>query len=526
MRNKIIIASVIIGLLLGVLLGSFHFTVNRYYVPVGKSLLLRYKGPLLLGTGKHAEAGYWAKEGEVGVLQNLRGPGRHFYCPVWWERQTVDDITVKPGEVGIVTCKLGDSLPDEEFLVDGEIGETLHKGVLRNCLGPGRYRINPYGYEVKIIQTEIAVVGNTKKHSGWVTVPTGFVGVVTNLTSNPITKQAAGIQDKVLPPGLYPINPKEQQIDIVAIGFWETSIDIETNRPFEDLVKADADGKSVEAEIKGGINFPSSDGFPIIMDFTAIWGLTPAQAANAIRKFGNVDLVESKVIQPQIESICRNNGSELSAVQLLVGSEREKFQNDTLAEFKSVLKEKEISLEYGSVRHIYIPQQVRQPIQMAFISDELKLTREQEQLTTKEEGNLREAEKMVGLESIKVEATTKKMVAEKIAEGQKIVGETKAETRKLTAAIERKSAELDAKSQVVLGQAASDGQRLIAEAEANRFKLAVEAFKTPEAYNNYTFATNLPDDISLNLFFSGPGTLWTDLKEAVKIMAPVQKTDK
>lgn len=521
MKNILPIGTVV--LLFLTIGGLFHWNVNRIYVEEGQSLLLRYKGPLIFGSGKQPKPGHWAKEGEVGVLQNLRGPGRHFYCPVWWERQLVDDITIRPGEVGIVTCKLGDPLPNGEFLVDGEIGETTYKGVLRKCLGPGRYRINPYGYDVQVVSTQVQKIGKTAKHSGWVDIPTGFVGVVTNLAANPLTKQLAGIQDKVLPPGLYPINPKEQQIDIIGVGYWETSIDIESEKPFSELVKADTSGKAVEADINGGIQFPSSDGFNIVMDFTAIWGLMPDQAANAIRRFGNIDLIESKVVLPQIESICRNNGSEYSATQLLVGAEREIFQNDTLKEFQEVLKEKEISLIYGSVRHIYIPHQVRQPIQMAFISDELKLTREQDQLTAKEEANLREAEKQVGLESVKVDAETTKLIAEKIAEGDKLVGETNAETRKLVAAIERQTAELEAQAKLLLGQAESEGKKMIEEAKANKFKLAVEAFGTPQAYNNWVFATGLPDDIELKLLYAGPGTLWTDLKEAIRIVAPVNK---
>ncbi|HIM29827.1 MAG TPA: band 7 protein, partial [Planctomycetes bacterium] len=89
------------------MLGGLHWTINRIYVPVGMSLQLRYKGPLVFGERTPAETGFWAKEGEIGVLQKLRGPGRHFPCPIWWERTLVDDIVITPGHVGIVTCKLG-----------------------------------------------------------------------------------------------------------------------------------------------------------------------------------------------------------------------------------------------------------------------------------------------------------------------------------------------------------------------------------------------------------------------------------
>lgn len=521
MKGRIIGAAAIIGCMMFGFWLFFHYTVDRYYVPEGQSLLLRYKGPLVFGSRETAKQGHWAEEGEIGILQNLRGPGRHFYSPIWWERRLVPDMLIQPGEVGVVTCKLGDPLPQGQFLVDGEVGTTKQRGVLRKVLGPGRYRINPYGYDVQVVKNETTGDKAHPKVSGWVSIPTGYVGVVTNLAGNAATKQTAGIQDKVLPPGIYPTNPKEQQIDIVGVGYWETSIDIKSDKPFADLVRADESGKPVQANLGGGINFPSSDGFGIVMDFTAIWGLMPDQAPNAIRTFGNVDLVESKVVLPQIESICRNNGSEYSAVQLLVGEEREIFQNETVDEFRLVLDEKKINLLSGLVRHIYIPHEVRGPIQLSFISDELKLTREQEQLTAREEANLREAEKKVELEAARVVAETSKLVAAKAAEGQKVVGETTAETRQKVAAIAKVTAELKAQAELVLGKAQQEGKKLVAESEANKFKLAVEAFGTATAYNNWVFATGLPANIELKFLYAGPGTLWTDLKESVRINVPM-----
>jgi regulator of protease activity HflC (stomatin/prohibitin superfamily) len=522
-RPKLYVTLGALAFALVILALGFHWFVNRIYVPPGHSLLLRYKGPLLFGSRKTAQPGYWAEEGEIGIRKDLRGPGRHFYCPVWWERTIVPDVVVKPGEVGVVTCKLGDALPEGEFLVDGEIGKTDYKGVLRKVLGPGRYRINPYGYEVKVVQKETTKIGNTEKVSGWVEVPIGYVGVVTNLARNPATKQEAGIQNKVLPPGLYPINPKEQQVDVVGVGMWETTIHIDADKPGT-RIRTDESGEPIYGDIRGGISFPSADGFNIVMDFTAVWGLMPDQAPNAIRKFGNIDLIENKVIIPQIESICRNNGSEYSAVKLLVGKEREEFQTKVFNDFKDVLKGKDITMDFALVRHIYIPKEVREPIQMAFIADELKLTREQEQMTAKAEAEFREAERKVELQSETVKAETEKLVAERKAEGAKTAAETEAETRKLSAAIEKDTAELESQAKLELGRADTEGKRLLEQAKANKFKLAVQAFGTASAYNNWVFATGLPTNIELKLLYAGKGTLWTDLKDAVRIMAPVDES--
>ena len=161
-----------------------------------------------------------------------------------------------------------------------------------------------------------------------------------------------------------------------------------------------------------GIEFPSSDGFPIHLDYTAIWGILPEQAPEVVRQFGTLKDVEQKVILPQIESICRLHGSRRGAVDLLVGDTREQFQNETSAELERVLTSKNLSLLFGLTRHIYVPKAVREPIQKAKIADELTKTREQEQLTAKAQADLTEAKAKVVFEEKRTQAETEKMVAE------------------------------------------------------------------------------------------------------------------
>ena len=72
------------------------------------------------------------------------------------------------------------------------------------------------------------------------------------------------------------INGREQQIDIVEIGYRETTVAADKVRdPKTGELKLDEAGEPIVDTTSGGINFPSSDGFPIEMDFTAIWGLLP-----------------------------------------------------------------------------------------------------------------------------------------------------------------------------------------------------------------------------------------------------------
>jgi hypothetical protein len=177
-----------------------------------------------------------------------------------------------------------------------------------------------------------------------------------------------------------------------------------------------------------------------------------------------------------------------------------------------------LTLLHGFVRNIHIPQEVRKPIQEKFIADELKLTREQELLTARTEATLREAEKTVELEKERVDAETMKKVAQVAAEGNKEAEETKAGTIKLVAVVDRKTAELEAEASVTLGKAKAGAKQLEAEAKSELFKLAVDSFGSGSAYNQWVFATGLPEDVQLDLFYAGEGTLWTDLKGFTDVM--------
>ena len=98
------------------------------------------------------------------------------------------------------------------------------------------------------------------------------------------------------------------------------------------------------------------------------------------------------------------------------------------------------------------------------------------------------------------------------ATGQKEAETTVAETERRVAAIDKQCAELDAQRTVALGEAENASKKMRKEAKAQLFELAVKAFGDPIAYTKWQFAQGLPEDIDLKMIYSGPGTLWTDLK--------------
>jgi hypothetical protein len=522
------VAAVVLVFLVGYV-GIWQWSICRIEVPPGSSLLLRYKGPWPFGSVPQAPEGTLARIDpsgrplSVGVLEEMPGPGRHFYSPLEFETELVKDVMILPGKIGVKVSKTGKALPAGTYLVD----EDGYRGIIRRVVTPGRYRINPYAFDVKLVDVDACVEPATRtrrKADDPTLIPPGYVGVVTNKTDDPKTGQDRGIQAKVLQPGIYFLNPEEKRVDVVSVGFSETTLMAEiegsetsgTPRPGIDQ-RGDRLGKTTRGReptyVAGkGIEFPSNDGFLIHLDYTAIWGITPEQAPDVVRKFGTLKDVEQKVILPQIGSICRLHGSKQGAVDLLVGDSREAFQDETSKELEHVLSSKDLTLLFGLTRHIYVPAQVREPIQKAKIADELTKTRDQEQLTAKAQAELTEAKAKVTLEERRTTAQTEKLAAEVAAEGQKKAREIDATTEKLRAEIDARTAAIQAQSTKVLGEAKARTIELTRQAEADRFRQYVQALGGPDAYNKYVFAEGLPPDLRLGVFYAGPGTFWTDLK--------------
>ena len=139
---------------------------------------------------------------------------------------------------------------------------------------PGKYRYNPYAYDFKKVTLTSKKKGAQTKHGGWVEIATGYVGVVTNLSDNALTGAKKGTQQHVLPPGLYPINPEEQEVYIVEIGLRETTImcELKHRTTFFWSTKRGSRWLPIPRTVSTSLR---PDGFQINMDFTAVWGVWP-----------------------------------------------------------------------------------------------------------------------------------------------------------------------------------------------------------------------------------------------------------
>lgn len=591
-------ASVLVAAAALFVLGVFAFVwiFCRVYVGPGEMAIVTSK------TGDELPPGaILAEPGQKGVQRIPLGEGRHFLNPVTHDWRIVAAITIPAGSVGVVTSKNGRELAPGEILAP----DRDSKGVWKDVLGPGRYRLNPEGYDVKVMSA--------------INIPIGYVGVVTSQTGKPAASGSfagpgeKGVMEKVLQPGLYYVNPRAYQVDVVEIGMNQVSIvgksgtvvltkaqsqsangldelqrmtlqkqvqkraeyvtqnadlgivDEDSARNFSNLSLNSLSRAPVARKVVGdwsdrktrgapaaaayeasapaparanasqsqlandsvafGMNqfvqFPSSDGFAIMLDMTVEFELMPEKISKIFMLYGDLPAVVSKIIMPQILSISRMKGSDYKAREFIDGEGRQKFQEEMTAELVRVLGEKHILVRNAIVRHVEVPAEILAPIQSAAVAKEQDLTNKTQQDTEKRRAELNTEVAKVDQLKREVEQETAKLVATVAAEMKKDVAEINAETKLKAAEIDLECAKIQAKITETRGSAEVKAKFLVENEEALGIKRRASAFKDPSLWADLVFADALNPAVNIRVIHSGEGTLWTDLKGA-SLAVPAQ----
>jgi len=531
----------------------------RFYVAPGQMAVVTAKSGDPLPPGQ-----ILAKPGQRGIREQVLGEGRHFLNPWLYDYKIVPIIAIPPGKVGVVTSKVGAELPPGEFLA-----EPGQKGIWRAVLGPGKHRLNPYGYQIDIADA--------------ISIPVGYVGVVTSLSGKQTTPDAfagpgeKGVRRDILQPGLYYVNPKELQVDLLEIGVNQVSLLGKTggevvtkgqiasqNVAMEGLQKRAlaeqmekrmdyvaqqraqepaADKARPESNAMRGVpqarqaapvapkpvvppdasnvlslnqfvEFPSRDGFEISLDMTVEFEFLPEHIAWIYQSYGDLPAVVDKIIMPQILSVSRLKGSAYRAKDFIVGEGREKFQNDLTEALAKAIEEKRIVVHDALIRHVNVSEQILDPIQQASIAVEQDLTNKEKQNTARRQAELNTELGLVEQRRQQVAQETEKLKAEILADQEKQVAQLRAEAVRQAAEIEQQTALVRADKARKLGQAQANTVAWVEGEKAKGFELKAAAFGDPAAFTLWEFANNLNKDVRVNILHAGSGTLWTDLEKA------------
>jgi regulator of protease activity HflC (stomatin/prohibitin superfamily) len=556
--SKVIGSVVITVLAVALLWFIWQWGFCRFYVQPGYLAVITAKGGKPLPDGQ-----ILAKAGQKGIQEDVLGEGRYFLDPIMWEHQILPVTVVAPGKVGIVTAKIGEDLPEGEFLA-----EPRQKGIWRRTLGPGKYRLNPYGYQIDLVDA--------------ISIPVGYAGVITSLSGRQAPPgEFAGANEKgvrrdILQPGLYYVNRKGFKVDVLEIGVNQVSLlgklggEVITKGQIEsgnvamkqlqsnvleeqkkkrldylsqstagllrksrgwEAEQGKAEGQQQAAQpvqqaeyYKGDqmdtlvlpqfVEFPSRDGFQISLDMTVEVELTPADIAWILSRYGDLPALVDKVIMPQITSIARNKGSEYGAKDFIMGEGREKFQTELTKALATTLAQRKIVVHNALIRHVEVPEQILDPIRQASIAIQQNLTNLQKQETAKKLGELNTEMTLIEQRRQQVAQETTKIKAEIRADEEKQAAEIRAEAVKNVAEIARETAAIEADTVRRLAEAEGAAIKMVEGEKAEGLKLKARALGDPTAYALWALAQSLNENVRINILHAGDGTLWTDLGKA------------
>jgi hypothetical protein len=467
-----------VPVLLVLILLLILWNVFFHYVPPGKMLVIISKNGTELTGGR-----VLARDGEKGIQEKVLGEGWHYVTPIVYTTELHANTVIKPGHVGIVTAQGGDLPADGRVLAE----KDNEKGIRREVLLPGSYRLNPYGFKVEEVPA--------------IRIDPGQVGVMRRLLGRDGTDRFAhnpeekGILREVLQPGLYYLNTKELQVIPCEVGIYQTSYHYD------------------EAQTKStAITFPALDGNTISMDCTIEWEVKPADWPDLVAEYGTLPVVERNVVDQHARKISRDRGFNYGAQDFLEGEKREKFQTDFTEELKSACRENKVVVRSAFIRTIIIPPTFLEQKRKRQLAIETRLTSEALAETAREEAKVAEAEGQIQQATRKVQAETERLVAGVEQERANVTVQVGAEIEALKAKYGAQIAELENERVRLLGEAEAQVKTMTETAKSNIYKMKMDVFQNDgSAYLRYSLAEKLNPKMVLRLFHSGPGTFWTNL---------------
>ena len=392
-----------------------------------------------------------------GIQAEVLPEGRYFRNPWTWDWRYFRAMDIPAGKFGVLVRKFGKDLPAGEIIARDE----AYKGIVRDVIGTGRHRINPYGYDVKLYDD--------------ITIKPGHVGVVTRLTgadildadpSDPsalssflVGEGAKGVTSEILKEGTHRLNPFLYSVTIVNV-------------------------QSQRFELSGddAITFLTQDGFTVRAEGTLEFNLELDKVALLTHEVGDMDDILQKLILPSARGFSRIEGSKKHATEFIVGESRQAFQNSLETYLKSVCAPWGISLNSVLIRDIFAPQEVASIIRARELAVQEAKKIDQQIVQAKSQAELGKQKALAERNTKTVAAETERIQRKIAAEQQQSVETIGAQTKLEVASVNLKSAE--AQAAALLAQA--EAERKVVEtrttAEADVLKSEISVYRDERDY--------------------------------------------
>ena len=401
---------------------------------------------------------------QQGIQLDVLPEGRYFRNPYsWgWEFSKITDIPA--GQLGVMTRLFGKELPPGEI-----IASEGTKGILAEVLRPGKYRINPYAYNIELFDA--------------ITIRPGYAGVVTSLVGKDIlnddvpvesrnkflvTKGMKGVLAEVLDPGTYYLHP--YMVNVVEVNL-----------------------QSQRFEMSGddAISFLTLDGFTVNVEGTIEYAFMREKAALLTHEVGEMDDILKKVILPLARGFSRIEGSKNPAKNYIMGDTRQKFQDNLQTHLQERCGEWGVAIKSVLIRNITPPDEIASIIRDREVAVQTAKKYEQQIEQAKSMAELTKQEMLAQQNKEKVEADTARIRAVIAAQQEQAVRVTAANQDLGVARLENEAADFQAQSIMLKANADRSVVQFNNEAQAAVLSSSVQAFGNGMNLARYAFYQKL-----------------------------------
>ncbi|MEE9369104.1 MAG: SPFH domain-containing protein [Pontiella sp.] len=425
---------------------------------------------LIRKTGENLPSGQVIalEEKQKGIQLDVLSEGRYFRNPYTWSWKIQRILDVPAGKLGVMTRLYGAELPPGEIIAgDGQ------RGIVQEILRPGKYRINPYAYNVALFDA--------------INIRPGHVGVMNALTGKDVLNSEVpekdrntfmveaglkGVLSRVLDPGTYYLNP---------YIFNTVEVNLQSQR-FE------MSGKDV-------INFLTLDGFTVTVEGTIEFGIERDEAAFLAHRVGDMDDIIKKLILPRARGFSRIEGSKHPAVNFIVGETRQKFQDDLEAHLRAKSSGWGVDIKSVLVRKVIPPDEIASITRDRELAVQDAAKYEQQIVQAKSKAELTKQEMLAIQNREKVEADTKRIRAVIDAEQDQSVRLISAQKELDVAKVEYEAALFQAEAVILMADGEKDAIKAKNEAEAAVLGNQVSALGGGANFARYTLYEKIAPNI-------------------------------
>jgi len=407
--------------------------------------------------------------GERGPQMAVVPPGTYRINPVMFEVSLAEVIDVPENKIGVVTTREGQALAVGDIAGPEIAGHNSFqnpqafvdkggsKGLQEQVLMPGRYFINPRFATVEIVDMTEIPIAHVGVVIAFVGQPGRDVTGDTFRHGNMVSRGERGVWIEPLDPGKYAINPYTHKV---------------CNVPTANVVLNWATGKSEAHNLDANLStiaVRSADGFKFNLDVSQIIHIPRNDAPKVIARFGDMQALVTQVLEPTIGNYFRNAAQGSDIIDFL--KNRTARQEEARLSIQTALAEYNVGAVDTLIGDIVPPETLMKTLTDRKIAEQERVTFEIQKQAQTVRQELEQATALAATQAKVVDAERQVSIAEFSAKASVKSAEGQAKAKTI-------NAEADAAVLRMVGEAEASKTKAVGGAEAEVIKLKIASMES------------------------------------------------